>query len=213
MNGGGNTAAGSFALSDNQGGNNNTALGHNAGKHITGDDNVAIAHQGVAGESGTIRIGTGGVQTETHIAGIRGRTTGNNDAIPVLIDSSGQLGTVNSSRRFKEDVRDMGDSSSGLLRLRPVTFRYQQPYKDGSKPVDYGLIAEEVAEVYPDLVVTGADGQIETVQYHKLVPMLLNELKKQHDHILEQDRMNRLLADRLKELGGQRTPQRRSQRP
>ena len=77
----------------------------------------------------------------------------------------------------------MSDASSGLLRLRPVTFRYRKPYADGSKPVDYGLIAEEVAVVYPDLVVKGADGQVETVQYHKLIPMLLNELQKDHETI------------------------------
>ena len=77
----------------------------------------------------------------------------------------------------------MDDASSGLLRLRPVTFRYQRPYVDGSKPIDYGLIAEEVAEVYPDLVVKSPDGQIETVQYHKLTPMLLNELQKEHETV------------------------------
>ena len=72
----------------------------------------------------------------------------------------------------------MGDASSGLSHLRPVTYRYQQPYEDGSKPRDYGLIAEEVAQVFPDLVVKSPDGEIETVQYHKLIPMLLNELQK-----------------------------------
>jgi hypothetical protein len=77
----------------------------------------------------------------------------------------------------------MGDASSDLLRLRPVTFRYKKPYEDGSKPLDYGLIAEEVAEVYPDLVVRGKDGQIETVQYQKLTPMLLNEVQKQNETI------------------------------
>jgi Chaperone of endosialidase len=69
-------------------------------------------------------------------------------------------------------------TASGLLNLRPVTFRYQQPYADGSKPIDYGLIAEEVADVYPDLVVEGADGRVQTVQYHELTPMLLNEVQK-----------------------------------
>jgi Chaperone of endosialidase len=83
----------------------------------------------------------------------------------VLVDSNGQLGTVSSSRRYKEDIQDMEDASNGLLELRPVKFRYQQPYADGSKPLDYGLIAEEVAEVYPNLVVKNKDGQVETVQY------------------------------------------------
>jgi polyhydroxyalkanoate synthesis regulator phasin len=120
------------------------------------------------------------------MAGIRGVTTGNNNAVPVVIDSNGQLGTISSSQRFKEDIHDMADASNGLLNLRPVTFRYTKPYEDGSKPLDYGLIAEEVAEVYPDLVVRGSDGQVETVQYHKLTPMLLNELQKQNATISAQ---------------------------
>src|ERR1017187_10918324 len=91
-------------------------------------------------------------------------------------------------RRYKEDIQDMSDASSNLVRLRPVTFRYKKPYADGSKPLDYGLIAEEVAEVYPDLVVRGKDGQIETVQYQKLTPMLLNELQKQNYEIQKQRR-------------------------
>jgi hypothetical protein len=102
-----------------------------------------------------------------------------------MIDSNGQLGTVNSSIRFKEDVHDMAAASEGLMRLRPVTYRYKEPYADGSKPIDYGLIAEEVADVYPDLVARDADGQIQTVQYQKLTPMLLNELQKEHK-LLEQ---------------------------
>jgi tRNA A22 N-methylase len=74
----------------------------------------------------------------------------------------------------------MGNASSAIFRLHPATYRYKQAYADGSKPIDYGLIAEEVAKVYPDLVVKNADGQIQTVQYQKLTPMLLNELQKQH---------------------------------
>ena len=96
----------------------------------------------------------------------------------MLVDSNGQLGTVLSSRRYKEDIHDMGAASDGLLRLRPVTFRYKKPYADGSKPIQYGLVAEEVADVYPDLVVRGKDGQAETVQYYKLDAMLLNEVQK-----------------------------------
>ena len=109
-------------------------------------------------------------------------TTGVANAVNVVIDSNGQQGTISSSRRYKEDIADMGQASSGLLRLRPVTYRYRQPYADGSTPGDYGLIPEEVAEVYPDLVVTGPDGRIEMVQYQKLTPMLLNEVQKQHRH-------------------------------
>ena len=85
----------------------------------------------------------------------------------------------------------MGDASGNLLRLRPVTYRYKQPYADESKPMDYGLIAEEVAEVYPDLVVRGKDGQLETVQYHKLTPMLLNEVQKLHHELRNEQDENR----------------------
>jgi hypothetical protein len=127
-------------------------------------------------------------------------TTGSSDAIPVVIDSIGQLGTVSSSRRFKEDIQDMGDSSGGLLRLRPVTFRYRQPFADGSKPMEYGLIAEEVAEVYPDLVAHSADGQIESVKYQVLDSMLLNELQKEHQHAQQQDETIRKLEARLAAL-------------
>jgi hypothetical protein len=147
----------------------------------------------VSSDNATIRIGTQGTQAAFYGAGIYGTTTALSGAVEVMIDSAGQLGTVSSSIRFKEDVRDMADASSGLLRLRPVTYRYKQAYADGSKPIDYGLIAEEVAEVYPDLVARNADGQIQTVQYQKLTPMLLNELQKQAETI-------RLLEKRLADL-------------
>jgi hypothetical protein len=115
----------------------------------------------------------------------------------VVVDSNGQLGTVSSSQRFKEDIEDMGDTSDGLMDLRPVTFRYKQPYQDGSKPIDYGLIAEEVAKIYPNLAVKGADGKIETVQYQKLTLMLLNELQKQNKKIEEQEDMIELQKEQI----------------
>jgi hypothetical protein len=145
--------------------------------------NVLVAHAGVDWESNTTRIGTEGNQTRTFISGVRGVQTGSSNAVNAMSDSNGQLGTINSSRRFKEDIQDMGDASSNLLRLRPVRYRYKQAYAGGSKPIDYGLIAEEVAEVYPDLVVSNKDGQVETVQYQKLTPMMLNELQKQAEQI------------------------------
>jgi hypothetical protein len=101
-------------------------------------------------------------------------------AVAVLIDANGQLGTINSSRRFKEDIQPMGSVSERLFALRPVTFKYKQPYEDGAKPVQYGLVAEEVAEVFPELVVYGKDGKPETVAYHVLATLLLNELQKDH---------------------------------
>lgn len=152
---------------------------------------------GNASNNGTIRIGTANAQTTAFIAGIQGVTTGHNDAVPLLIASDGQLGTISSSRRYKEDIRDMGDTSSGLLRLRPVTFRYKKPFADGSQPIQYGLIAEEVAEVYPDLVARSADGQIETVKYQVLDSMLLNELQKQNVKIAAQEEQIHSLEERL----------------
>jgi polyhydroxyalkanoate synthesis regulator phasin len=106
------------------------------------------------------------------------------------------MGTISSSRRYKEDIHDMADASRNLFRLRPVTFRYKKPYSDGSKPIDYGLIAEEVNEIYPDLVVKNKEGQIETVQYQKLTPMLLNEVQKQHGELHQQSETIRHLEER-----------------
>lgn len=175
-----NTAAGADAL-EKATGTNNTAFGYAAGfSATTGSNNIYLGANvfGVAGESNAMYLGRVGTQTKTFIAGVRGIATVNPDAIQVVIDSAGQLGTISSSRRFKEDIRDMGEASAPLLQLRPVTFRYTQPFAGGVKPIQYGLIAEEVAEVLPGLVVTGADGQIQTVQYHKLDAMFINELQK-----------------------------------
>ena len=191
-----NTAVGGYALGFNTTGNNNIAIGYEAGfgNLATASNNIDIGNQGTGGDSSAIRIGSEGAQTNTYIAGIYGVTS---FGIPVYINSNGQLGTVSSSRRYKEDIQDMADASSGLLRLRPVTFRYKKPSDDGSKPVQYGLIAEEVAEVYPDLVARSADGQIETVKYQLLDPMLLNELQKQHATITAQQEQIRSLEERL----------------
>jgi len=129
-------------------------------------------------------------------------------ASPVVINSNGQLGVEGvSSRRYKEEIQDMGEASEGLLRLRPVTFHYKKPDTDGSKPLEYGLIAEEVADVYPELVVRGKDGQVESVQYAKLPAMLLNELQKEHRnaeqqsrHAEEQDRRAQQQDETIKKL-------------
>ncbi len=101
--------------------------------------------------------------------------------MPVFIDSTAKLGTmVPSSRRFKEDIHDMGDSTNGLMKLRPVTFFYKPEYENGSHRLQYGLVAEEVAQVFPDLVVYDEDGQPLTVRFHDLPTMLLNEVQKQY---------------------------------
>jgi hypothetical protein len=171
-----NTAIGRGALSGSSDGNNNLAVGWRAGFNLTsGSNNIFVGSFGGVAESQTIRVGSS--QSRTFIAGIRGATTGVNDAVGVVIDSVGQLGTLSSSRKVKDDVADMGDASDVLMKLHPVTFRYKS--HQGAGPVQYGLIAEEVAEVAPGLVAPGRDGEVETVYYQHLAPMLLNEYQKQ----------------------------------
>jgi Chaperone of endosialidase/Bacterial Ig domain len=192
-----NTANGYRALFSNTVGANNVAAGAFAGVSlVTGSNNIYLGANvlGTPGESNTMYLGAQGIQAKAFIAGVRGITTVNPDAIAVVIDSAGQLGTISSSRRFKEDIKDMAGVSEGLFRLRPVTFRYKQAYGDGSKPLQYGLVAEEVAEVYPELVVHTATGQVETVQYDKLNTMLLNEVQKQHRRLAAQAEQIRALA-------------------
>jgi len=189
-----NTALGFQALASTKG-SGNIGIGSGAGSDLpfetTGDNNIYIASQpGTLDESGTIRIG-GGNQTRAFLAGVRGVTTFAFNAVGVVIDSYGQLGTISSSRRFKQDIADMGEASDKLYELRPVTFRYKQYVKEaikegkdpGSVPRTYGLIAEEVAAVFPDLVAYGKDGKPETVKYRLLAPMLLNELQKEHRRV------------------------------
>jgi hypothetical protein len=172
-----NTAFGYGALAANTAGISNIGIGNSAGALTTGSNNIAIGNLGAAGENGTTRIGTAGTQTRAFIAGIRGVTTGVANAIPVLIDSNGQLGTVSSSARFKEEIADMGELTERLLELRPVVFRYKPEVQRGERPLEYGLIAEEVADVFPELVVHDDEGKPFTVKYHLLASMLLNELK------------------------------------
>ncbi len=196
--GGYNTALGESALLNLTGGNFNTAIGVNAGANlVTGDDNVYFYNQGVASESYTIRIGNPALQNRAFLAGVRGVATGVADAIPVVIDSSGQLGTISSSARFKEDITDMADASSGLLKLRPVTFHYKGQH---GSPRQFGLVAEEVDEVLPELVVRGSAGEVETVLYHEMPAMLVNELQKQQKRNEEQDEEICALRARLAEL-------------
>ncbi len=178
--GSGNTSIGYQSLTNLSQGSFNTALGNNAGVSLSsGSYNIYMGNSGVSVESSTIRIGNT-AQTRAFISGIRGRKTGVANAVPVMIDSNGQLGTINSAERFKENIQNMANASHSLLKLRPVTYQYKEQDANGEKPMEYGLIAEEVAKVYPDLVAYGADGKIETVQYHKLTPMLLNEYQMQN---------------------------------
>jgi Chaperone of endosialidase len=181
-----NVAIGKSALLDNTTGRNNIAIGWYAGRRTDGNDNILLAHKGVVGESQTMRLGikgTAGVAgsgiTRTYIAGIKGVTTGLSAASAVFVDANGQLGTIKSSARFKEDIQPMANVSERLFALRPVTFRYKQADVDGSKPVQFGLIAEEVAKAFPELVIYDEEGKPETVRYDLVATMLLNEFQKE----------------------------------
>jgi len=192
----GNTAVGWQALLFSQG-SRNIALGARAGFGLSeGDDNIYIGHEGESEEDGSIHIGSD--QERTFIAGIAGANVA--EGVSVLVSPSGQLGTVLSSRRYKQDIQPLGELSRDLLRLRPVTFRYKEPDAKGKHPLHYGLIAEEVAEVYPNLVAYSKDGRPQTVKYHKLNSLLLNELQKQHQHMRQQEEVIAKLVARLDRL-------------
>jgi hypothetical protein len=191
-----NTAQGVGSLEGNLSGSNNIALGYQAGLNPeTGSYNIMIGNQGAGNDDHIIRIGD--VQTQTFIAGISGI---NVNGVPVLVSSSGQLGIASSSRRYKEDIQDMGEATADLMRLRPVTFRYKQTFEDGSKPIQFGLIAEEVEEVYPELVAHSADGKIETVKYQVLDSMLLNEVQRLNAQNTSQQKKIASLEQRLARL-------------
>jgi hypothetical protein len=161
-----NTAVGTLALGNSTAGTNNIALGYLAGwSVITANNVICIGHPG------------GDVSNSCFISYIRDVQTQNSDAVPVVIDSAGQLGTVSSSRRFKKEIRPMDKASEALLELKPVTFHYKTDTK--STP-QFGLIAEEVAKVDPDLVVHDRNGEIYSVRYDQVNAMLLNEFLKEH---------------------------------
>lgn len=192
-----NIGVGAFALYSNTSGSNNIGIGEFADYYsTTGSYNIDIGNYGQSGESNTMRLGSSGSQTRTFIAGISGVNL-NGGGSEVYINSSGQLGTVNSSARYKQDIADMAGESSALSKLRPVTFSYKS---DPAHEKQYGLIAEEVAEVYPNLVVRNAEGQIESVRYYELAPMLLNEVQKQQKTIQDQQLAIQQLSERLAKL-------------
>jgi hypothetical protein len=172
-----NTAFGTGALQGNTTGNGNIALGAFAGYLATGDNNIDIGSFGVEGESNTIRIGGEtdfGSQTATFIAGISGTAVVGDT---VVVDGNGQLGTVASSARFKKEIRPMDKTSEAILALKPVSFQYKSDTKGTPQ---FGLIAEEVAKVNPDLVVRDRKGEIYSVRYEAVNAMLLNEFLKEH---------------------------------
>jgi len=178
-----NTAVGTNALLNATTGGSNIALGRLAGSAITsGTNNIDIGNNAPGNESNTTRIGN--TQTRAFLAGVNGVTV--SSGVAVYIDSNGQLGTVTSSKRFKEDIQDMGDLTADLMKLRPVTFHYKAPYDDGSRLLQYGLVAEEVAKVLPDLVQFDKQGKPFTVRYNAVNAMLLDGYQQQQQQIERQ---------------------------
>jgi hypothetical protein len=204
-----NTALGALTFQNNVGGGNNIAIGFETGNGAppANNDSIYIGASGSGSDlSGTIQIGTAATETTgtiqigsaqaggTFIAGITGvPVTG----AAVYVNAKGQIGIQASSGRFKEQITDMGDTSSKLLQLRPVNFFYKPQYDDGMHELQYGLIAEDVAKVYPEMVVYDKHGEILSVKYQLLAPMLLNELQKQAAQNLQQAQDIRSLEDRL----------------
>jgi hypothetical protein len=194
-----NAAYGGDGLFGNTTGSFNVAVGFEAGSGLTtGDNNINIGAyvSGSAGESNTIRIGTQGVQNATYVAGIMGKTTPR--GTPVFINANGQLGTVQSSARFKEQIKPMGNASEAILALKPVTFRYKKEI-DPERTPEFGLVAEDVEKLNPDLVVRDADGKAYTVRYEAVNAMLLNEFLKEHRTVQEQQKEIDALKAELKE--------------
>lgn len=178
-----NTAVGYNALANDTTGQGNIAIGESAGVNLTtGSNNIDIGNKGVAAEANTIRVGRKGTQTSTYIAGIRGATV--SGGLAVQIDTNGRLGTTTSSARYKDNIRLMEKASESILSLKPVTFRYKKEL-DSSRIPQFGLVAEQVEKVNPDLVVRDDEGKPYSVRYDAVNAMLLNEFLKEHRTVEE----------------------------
>src|SRR5665213_773349 len=190
-----NTGVGYQALAQNTTGNKNIAVGNQAGHTLTtGSNNIEIGNLGLPGDTNTIRIGQKPIQKAVFIAGIYGTAMSGS---PVVISSTGQLCVTVSSERFKMAVTAMGSSSAKLKLLRPVTFHLKA---DPKGALQYGLIAEEVAKVYPDLAIRDESGRIDGVRYDELAPMLLNEVQRQAAQIRDLNQQMAELMALKKEL-------------
>jgi uncharacterized coiled-coil protein SlyX len=193
--GGGNNAFGFVALQNNTTGDNNAAFGGGALSNLTsGNDNTAVggtAGLGLNVGSGNVYIGEDVVgqtseSNHTYIRNINATTVsgGGTDTVTVNL-STGLLGHLSSSRRYKQDIKPMASASETLHRLKPVTYRYKKEI-DPSQSLNYGLVAEDVARIDPNLANRNRDGQIESVRYHAINAMLLNEFLKEHRIVQEQ---------------------------
>jgi len=158
-------------------------LGTFAGTNLTtGDNNIDVGNVGVSAEANTIRIGTAGTQTNAYMSGIYQTTVAR--GLAVVIDSTGHLGTKGSSERFKDAIKPMDEASEVIHALKPVTFHYKKDLDPEGIP-QFGLLAEEVAKVNPDLVARDDQGKIYTVRYDAVNAMLLNEFLKEHRTVQE----------------------------
>ena len=177
---------GQAALLSNTTGNDNIALGYFAGQNLTtGSHNIYIGNFGGSDdESGKIRIGKVGAHTDTFIAGISGGTVP--DGVGVIVSAKGKLGTIVSSERFKDEIKPMEKASEVILSLKPVTFRYKKELDPEGIP-QFGLVAEQVENVNPDLVARDEQGKPYTVRYEAVNAMLLNEFLKEHRKVEEQE--------------------------
>jgi len=213
-----NTASGSAALQDNTDGDFNAASGHNAlssnstgsfnialgaeagGNLTTGSNNIDIGNRGVAGEATTIRIGTREKHTNTFIAGINGVTVAG--GVGVIIDSKGHLGTAVSSAHFKDEIKPMDKASEAILALKPVTFRYKHELDPKGIP-QFGLVAEQVEKVNPDLVARDEQGKPYSVRYDAVNAMLLNEFIKARRQIDSQQKEIKALTAGLQKVSAE----------
>jgi hypothetical protein len=176
-------------------------LGLSAGANLTtGHNNIEIGNIGVADESNTIRIGTQGTQTATFIAGISGTTVSR--GATVFVDSNGRLGVRSSSQRFKEEIKPMDKASEAILALKPVTFRYKHDLDPAGIP-QFGLVAEDVEKVNPNLVARDADGKAYTIRYEAVNAMLLNEFLKEHRKVEQLEKQVATLTAGLQKVSAQ----------
>ena len=179
-----NTAYGPYALENNVVGNNNIAIGYLAGENVNGDNNIDIGNSANVHDNGVIRIGDSATQTKAFIAGIAGTPIA--PGVVVGVNANGQLGVKASSARFKEAIKPMDKASEAIFSLKPVTFRYRKALDPAAMP-QFGLVAEQVAKVDPDLVVSDEKGQPFTVRYDEVNAMLLNEFLKEHCKVQEME--------------------------
>jgi hypothetical protein len=197
-----NTVIGIDALTHNSSGDDNIAIGRSAGRALRGreSNNICIGDIGLTGESNAIRIGRQGIHTATYVAGISGTTVP--EGVAVIVDSNGHLGTAVSSARFKYAIKPMDKISEAVLALKPVTFRYDNKIDPGGIP-QFGLVAEEVEKVNPDLVGRDDQGKPYTVRYEAVNAMLLNEFLKARRQIDAQQKQIDALTEGLEKVSAQ----------